>query len=81
MGIIKESLGEQGSYNLTTKQTKWHSKIQNFKKKKDEAVPMEVDTAKLDNDPKKKEELERLKKEGWCYKCQKQGHLKWECPN
>jgi hypothetical protein len=37
---------------------------------------MEVDAVKLSNDPKKKEELERLKKEGWCYKCQKQGHLK-----
>jgi hypothetical protein len=81
MGIIKESLGDRGNYNLTTKQTKWCSRFQNFKKKKDEAIPMEVDAAKLNYDPKKKEELERLKKEGCCYKCQKQGHLKWECPN
>jgi hypothetical protein len=51
-------------------------------KKKDEAVPMEIDAGQIqDKDLKKEAENARLCKEGRCYKCSQQGHLKRNCPD
>ena len=42
---------------------------------------MDIDAAIVPRkDPRKITENERLKKEGRCYKCQQQGHLKRNCP-
>src|SRR5882757_2320800 len=86
-GIIKESLGDRGNNYTSTKQARWRTLAQQFKanktpyRKKDEAVPMDIDAAIVPGkDPRKITESERLKKEGRCYKCQQQGHLKRNCP-
>ena len=43
---------------------------------------MEIDVAKsFEKDQKKQAELEKLRKEGRCYKCLKQGHMKKACPD
>ena len=79
MGIIRESLGP-----LTPRQTKWRTFSQQFKtgkQKKDQAIPMEIDAAKVPEDPKKAKEVTRLRNEGRCFKCQKQGHMKNACPD
>ena len=83
MGIIKGALGERGNYHLSTKLAKWRTVSQQYKsgRRKDEAVPMEIDAAKISKDPKKEEEATRLKREGRCFKCQKQGHMKKACPD
>jgi hypothetical protein len=48
-------------------------------KRKDEAVPMEIDAGQI-KDLKREAKLTRLQKEGRCFKCNKQGHLKRNCP-
>jgi hypothetical protein len=83
--IIKEAMGNRANNFLSTKQAKWRMTAQQLKsstKKKDEVVPMEIDTGQIrDKDPKKKAENARLRKEGRCYKCGQQGHLKRNCPD
>ena len=50
-GIVRESLGESGNYNLSTKQAKWKTAAQQFrssgKQRRDEAVLMEIDAAQV----------------------------------
>ena len=45
---------------------------------------MQVDAAQMDTQKGKKcfntEEQQRLKQEGQCFKCYKQGHMKQNCP-
>ncbi len=82
MGIIKIQLGKRGNPHLSTCQSKWQFKAQQVlkPKKKDKAVPMEID-AGLPNKVNSKKQKENLclQKEGRCYKCGKQGHMKKEC--
>ena|ERR1700691_3297091 len=84
--IMKESLGEGGNAHLSTKQAKWRSSAQQFKsfskQKKDEAVPMEIDSAQIrPKNPEREAKNAQLRKEGRCFKCEKQGHLKKDCPD
>jgi hypothetical protein len=83
MAIVREFLGDKGNYHLSNKQAKWCSFSQQFKsgKKRNEAVPMEIDAAKFIKDPKREEENAKLRKEGRCFKCKKQGHMKNACPD
>ena len=84
MAVTKIALGERGNYHLTTRQAKWQMKAQNVlrPKKKDEAVPMEIDAVQMDKTSQSKAaEAARLKKEGRCFKCLKQGHIKRNCPD
>jgi hypothetical protein len=77
--IIKEALGDRLNNFISTKQAKWQSSTQQLKsltRKKDEAVPMEVDAGQIrDKDLKREVELHRLQTKGRCYRCGKQGHL------
>jgi hypothetical protein len=83
--IIKEAMGDRANNFLSTKQAKWRTTTQQLKsstKKKDEAVPMEINAGQIqDKDPKKEAENACLCKEGRCYKCGQQGHLKCNCPD
>jgi hypothetical protein len=83
--IIKEAIGNRANNFLSTKQAKWRTTAQQLKsstKKRDEAVPMEIDAGQIrDKDPKKKAENAHLRKEGRCYKCGQQEHLKCNCPD
>ena len=84
-GIMKESLGESGNYNLSTKQAKWKTAAQQFrssnKQRRDEAVPMEIDSAQIrPRNPEREAKNTKLRKEGRCFKCKKQGHVKKDCP-
>ena len=83
--IMKKSLGENGNYNLSTKQAKWQTAAQQFqssnKQRKDEAIPMEIDSAQIcPRNPKREAKNTQLRKEGRCFKCEKQGHVKKDCP-
>ncbi len=82
-GIIKIQLGEQGNAHLSTCQSKWQFKAQQTlkPKKKDDAVPMEINASVLDKTTidKQKENL-CIWREGQCFKCGKQGHIKREWP-
>src|SRR6266403_951054 len=82
-GIIKIQLGERGNAHLSTRQSKWQFKAQQTlkPKKKDDAVPMEIDAGVPDKTTinKQKENL-CIQREGRCFKCGKQGHIKRECP-
>ncbi|KAF8495268.1 hypothetical protein F5888DRAFT_1805118 [Russula emetica] len=50
-------------------------------KKKDDAVPMEIDAAWTQKEKLKKGmDRSQLSKEGRCFKCLQQGHLKKDCP-
>ena len=82
---MKESLGESGNYNLSTKQAKWKTAAQQFrssgKQRRDEAVPMEIDSAQVrPRNPETEAKNTQLRKEGRCFKCEKQGHVKRNCP-
>ena len=82
---MKESLGENGNYNLSTKQAKWKTAAQQFrssnKQRRDEAVPMEIDSAQVcPCNPEREAKNTQLRKEGRCFKCEKQGHMKKDCP-
>jgi hypothetical protein len=81
--IIKEAMGDRTNNFLSTKQAKWQMTTQQLKsstKKKDEAVPMEISVGQIrDKDLKKEAENACLCKEGRCYKCGQQGHLKRNC--
>jgi hypothetical protein len=83
--IIKEAMGDRANNFLSTKQAKWQTTAQQLKsstKKKDEAVPMEIDAGQVrDKDPKKEAKNAHLRKEGRCYKWGQQGHLKRNCPD
>src|SRR6266403_4521463 len=47
-------------------------------KQRDNSVPMEVDVAQTQR--VLTEHQEKLKKEGWCFHCEVQGHMSRECP-
>ena len=84
-GIMRESLGESGNYNLSTKQAKWKTAAQQFrssgKQRRDEAVPMEIDSAQVRPcNPEREAKNTQLRKEGRCFKCEKQGHVSKNCP-
>jgi hypothetical protein len=83
MAVVKESLGDRGNYHLSSKQAKWSSMSQHFQpnKKRNEAVAMEIDAAKFTQNPRREEENAQLRKEGRCFKCKKQGHMKKACPD
>ena len=71
-----ESLGEGRNNHLSTKQAKWRSAAQqfksSFKQKKDEAVPMEIDSAQIrPRSPERETKSTQLHKEGRCNKCKK----------
>jgi hypothetical protein len=82
--IIKEALGPKGNNHLSTKQAKWRSNIPTkttHRKKNDDVVPMEIDSAKVQGrNPEREAKNARLCKEGQCFKCHKIGHLKKNCP-
>ena len=83
--IMKESLGERGNYQLSIKQSKWCAVMQQFrpmnKSKKDEAIPMEIDSAQMQpHNSEKEAKNTKLKQEERCFKCEKQGHIKRNCP-
>jgi hypothetical protein len=82
--IIKEAMGDRASNFISTKQAKWRTTAQQLKsstKRKDKAVPMEIDTRQTQiKDPKREAKLTHLRKEGRCFKCNQQGHLKHDCP-
>jgi hypothetical protein len=81
---MKEALGPKGNNHLSTKQAKWCSNIPTkptHRKKNDDVVPIEIDSAKIQRrNPEKEAENAKLRKEGQCFKCHKIGHLKKNCP-
>jgi Retrotransposon gag protein/Zinc knuckle len=81
--VFKASMGNKGNYHLSTRRSKWQGLAQRALKpnKKDNYVPMEVDAASVEKAASTKDpEKIRLQKEGRCFKCQKQGHIKRNCP-
>ena len=83
--IMKESLGKSRNNNLSTKQAKWCIAAQQFqssnKQRRDKVVPMEIDSAQVrPRNLEREAKNTQLKKKGRCFKCKKQGHLKWDCP-
>ena len=84
MAIIKESLGDIENNHLSTKQAKWCTMAQQFRSpatKKDEVVPMEIDLAQVQStNPEQEVKNTLLCREGRCYKCKKQWHIKKNYP-
>ena len=81
LSIMREALSPKGNSHLSTKQAKWRANIPNkSQKKRDEAVPMEIDAART-RTPEQIAENARLQKEGLCFKCKKPGHIKKNCPD
>ena len=78
-GIMKEALGRQGQ--SFGKPPKWQADAHKFlAKKKNEPVPMKVDAATTqEKKPFKQGFDDNLKKEGRCFQCHKQGHMKEDC--
>ena len=78
---MKEALGRQGQ--SFGKPSKWQADTHKFlSKKKNEPVPMEVDAATTqEKKPFKQGFNNNLKKEGRCFQCHKQGHIKKDCPD
>ena len=79
--IMKEALGRQGQ--SFGKPPKWQADAHKFlAKRKNELVPMEVDAATTqEKKPFKRGFDDNLKKEGRCFQCHKQGHMKKDCPD
>jgi hypothetical protein len=79
LSIIKEALGDRPNNFISSKQAKWRSSAQQFKtavRKRDEAIPMEINAGLIqDKDLKRQEELRKLQTEGRCFGCGKQGHM------
>jgi Zinc knuckle len=82
--VIKESLRRKGDTFGNPRTNKWNSDFQNAlrKQKKGDVVPMEIDAASMEKPSKQKwsAKNDKLKKEGRCFKCQKPGHMKKDCP-
>src|SRR5712675_1962170 len=82
--VIKESLRKKGNTFGSPRPTKWNSDFQNALKrqKKSDMVPMEIDAASTGKPSNQKwsAKNDKLKNEGQCFKCQKQGHIKKDCP-
>jgi hypothetical protein len=81
--VIKESLKRKGEPFGAPRQ-RWNDSFQSTLKrnKKSDVVPMEIDAASTKKAEGRKwsDKDEKLKKEGRCFKCQKQGHMKRDCP-
>ncbi len=60
------------------KERKQQWKVALKNKARDNSVPMEVDAAQTRRPLT--EHQEKLKKEGWCFHCEVQGHMSKECP-
>jgi hypothetical protein len=84
--IIKEAIGGRTNPFASVRQNKWQEdakKVFGRRKRNDDPVPMEVDAARTyepKNQGRQKTNNEQLKKEGRCFKCQKQGHMMRDCP-
>ena len=86
--IIKEAMGTRGNPFMSTRQSRWMEALKKTKPRKDEAVPMDIDLARLEeistaktrHFPQKNKDQERMKKEGLCFGCQQKGHLRRDCP-
>src|SRR5882762_8972679 len=82
--VIKESLRKKGDVFGSPRPNKWNNDFQNALKrqKKSDVVPMEIDAASIGKPNKQKwsDKNDKLKSEGRCFKCQKQGHMKKDCP-
>ena len=79
-GIMKEAVGRQGQ--PFGKYFKWQADAHKFlTKNKNEPVPMKVNAATTqEKKPFKRGFDENLKKEGCCFQCHRQGHMKKDCP-
>src|SRR6266481_2901009 len=75
---IKKNLGLARSPK-DRKERKQQWKVALKSKARDNSIPMEVDTAQTTQCPLT-EHQEKLKKEGWCFHCEAQGHMSKECP-
>jgi len=82
--VIKEAMGEGRNFFITPKQARWRTaahSLRNSTRRRDGVVPMEVDaTRTYPLDPKRTAELDKLRREGRCFKCLGTGHIKRECP-
>ena len=77
--IMKEALSKHGQ--AFPKPFKWQADAHRFfGKKKNDPVPMEVDAATTQERKAKRGFNENLKKEGRCFHCHMQGHMKKDCP-
>ena len=78
-GIMKEALSKHGQ--AFSKPSKWQADAHRFfGKKKNDPVPMEVNAATTQERKAKRGFDENLKKEGCCFHCHTQGHMKKDCP-
>src|SRR5712672_4257639 len=79
--VIKESLQKKGDAFGQTRQSKWINNFQSaLKQKQNDVVPMEIDATSTGKANAWSSENDKLKREGRCFKCQKIGHLKKDCP-
>ena len=79
--VIKESLRKKGDAFGQTRQSKWINSFQSaLKQKRNDVVPMEIDATSTGKANAWSSENDKLKREGRCFKCQKIGHLKKDCP-
>ena len=77
-GIMKEALLKHGQ--AFPKLSKWQADAHRFfGRKKNDPVPMEVDAATTQERKAKRGFNENLKKEGCCFHCHMQGHIKKDC--
>ena len=86
--IIKEAMGARGNPFMSTRQSKWMDALKKTKPRRDETIPMDIDSARAEEIssgktrrfPQKNKDQERMKKEGLCFGCQQKGHLRRDCP-